>query len=349
MALREGKFIVLDTTEFASWLSSCSISRDIGLVQNHHTWSPSYANFDQNEKYGPEKYFRHLEQMEYAHLQRGFSQIAQNLTTFPDGMVAVCRPLDKIPAGIKGANQGGICIEHLGNFDTGQDQMRQAHRECIVRVNALLCRRFKFAPCPYTVVYHHWYDLNSGERTDGAGVTKSCPGTAFFGGNTVSAATNGFIPLIKSDLGAIASVDMPSRTPLYSAEVIADQLNVRALPSLSSGVLKQLNRGITVRVYEEQGRWRRIDATSSAWVYGDYLSAAAHPSAQVVPLYAATVTADGLRVRPLPATSGEPVDHLNRGDVVQVYETRGDWCRIHPTESHWVHGGYLARGSAAHA
>ena len=72
--------------------------------------------------------------MENAHLQGGFSEIAQNLTTFPDGSVAVCRRIDTIPAGVKRANRNGICIENLGNFDAGQDTLTSKQQVPILSV-----------------------------------------------------------------------------------------------------------------------------------------------------------------------------------------------------------------------
>src|SRR5262249_12642125 len=157
----QGKFILFDLAEFGAFLGSIAVSRVIQLVQNHHTFIPSYAHFNGSN------HFERLRAMEAAHLERGFAEIAQNLTTFPDGTVAVCRSLDKIPAGIKGANTGGICIENLGNFDQGRDVMTAEQRATIVRVNALLCRRFNLQPNSDSIVYHHWFDLNTGERTNG--------------------------------------------------------------------------------------------------------------------------------------------------------------------------------------
>jgi hypothetical protein len=101
---------------------------------------PSYRDFDGNN------HFERLAAMESAHLQRGFNEIAQNFTTFPDGAVASCRSLDTTPAGVKGANTNGICIENLGNFDEGHDAMTNPQRDCIIRVNALLSQKFNLAP-----------------------------------------------------------------------------------------------------------------------------------------------------------------------------------------------------------
>lgn len=258
----KGRFILCSMKEFDHWLSNTSINRAIHLVQNHHTWSPGYAAFT------GENHLELLKGMESFHMKdRGFDMIAQNLTTFPDGKVAVCRPFDRIPAGIKGANQNGICIEHLGNFDSGKDSMTDLHRVAIVRVNALLCSKFGLTPSTGSIVYHHWYDLDSGKRTDGAGNTKTCPGTAFFGGNSVAAASTGFIPLVNDAL-AVSSRLPP---PLHSVEVAADTLNVRAGAGISFAVLKKLRRGVNLPVYEEKDGWFRVAHKRQEWVSGKYV------------------------------------------------------------------------------
>jgi hypothetical protein len=182
------KFTLLSVAEFDGWLAETRVNRVIRLVQNHHTWLPNYKSFTGSN------HFALLEGMERAHIERGFAEIAQNLTTFPDGTLALCRSFETIPAGIKGANREGLCIEHVGNFDVGGDAMSSAHRATALRVNALLCREFSLTPSDQTVVYHHWWDLNTGLRTDGAGSTKTCPGSAFFDGNTVAAANAHFVP-----------------------------------------------------------------------------------------------------------------------------------------------------------
>ena len=194
---QKGKYTLFTLEEFALWLHGNTFFRPVILIQNHHTFIPSYEDF---------KGDNHLvlcEEMEQGHLERGFAEIAQNLTTFPDGTVAICRSFDKDPAGIKGANQGAICIEHLGNFDLKKDEMTTAQQEAVVRLNALLCKKFHLLPGLETIVYHHWYDRNTGLRTDGSGFTKTCPGTNFFSGNTVAASSNYFIPLITAALSSL--------------------------------------------------------------------------------------------------------------------------------------------------
>ena len=261
MQQTQGKFVLFDLPEFSEWLNSIDVSRVINLVQNHHTWNPSYQHFD------GKNHFNLLNGMEYAHLERGFSEIGQNFTTFPDGTIAICRSLDKIPAGIKGANTYAICIENLGNFDLGRDTMSDEQRNVTTRLNAILCKRYHLQPDVNTIVYHHWYDLNTGVRTNGGGTTKTCPGTNFFNGNRVTDAETHFIPLIQAEFQA-EDVVVPVETEamLFTATTINDELNVRNEPTYPSKRVKKLSKGILINVYEKDGNWCRIHPTESHWV-----------------------------------------------------------------------------------
>jgi hypothetical protein len=147
--------------------------------------------------------------MESYHVQEmGWSTISQNLTTFPDGKVAVCRPINMAPQGsfafknpalAKEIEAGSLTIENLGNFDIGGDAMTKAQQETIAYVAALLCLKFGLAPSIDSITYHHWWDMNTGERVldNSAGhPVKTCPGAAFFGGNSTTSAKTNFYPLI---------------------------------------------------------------------------------------------------------------------------------------------------------
>lgn len=188
-------FNILSIEEFQTWITNQKFKRDINLIQNHHTLEPSYSDFNNHNH---QKLLQNIE--EFHIKERGFRQIAQNLTTFPDGKIAICRSLDMTPAGIKGANMGAICIEHLGNFDLNKDKMTDLQKTCIITLNAILCHRFKLQPNTNTIVYHHWFDLDTGKRTNGSGNVKTCPGTDFFGGNSVKSAETNFVPLVSQTL-----------------------------------------------------------------------------------------------------------------------------------------------------
>lgn len=190
----KGKFILMDIAQFEAWLQTQKIKRTIKLVQHHHTYIPAYKHFKQTN------HFALCQSMERSHKERGFAEIAQNITIFPDGKIMVCRNLDTIPAGIKGANSYGICIENIGNFDKGNDSMSAEQKNAIISATKSILNRFKLKASDQTVVYHHWYDLNTGKRIlkEGTGTTKSCPGTNFFGGNTLKSFNDNFLPLLNT-------------------------------------------------------------------------------------------------------------------------------------------------------
>lgn len=186
-----GKFKLLSLDEFQQWLNQFERKRPISIVQQHHTFIPAYKHFDGNN------HFKLCESMERSHKERGFDQIGQNITTFPDGTIMLCRGLNIQPAGIKGNNFGAICIEHVGDFDLGKDNMNDIHKTTIIQLTKCLLVKFKITPNKSTLVYHHWFDLNTGQRIEeeGKGSKKSCPGSNFFGGNTVETYNKNFLTL----------------------------------------------------------------------------------------------------------------------------------------------------------
>jgi N-acetylmuramoyl-L-alanine amidase/Bacterial SH3 domain len=260
----QGKFILFNADEFQHFLVSAVINRTITHIQNHHTWSPSYRNFNGHN------HFDKLHGMEASHIQRGFNEIGQHITTFPDGSIALCRTMEKDPACIKGANPGGICIENLGNFDRGHDEMTAAHRITIIKVNALLCFKFNLAPNMHTIVYHHWFQLTNGFRDGGKNDDnhKTCPGTNFFGGNTEADFSNHLLPLVQAEL---ATINQPIQLPAFKTGIVhTPLLNVRTGPGISFPVIEKIKENETVSILESNGNWDRIG--QSRWVNADYIA-----------------------------------------------------------------------------
>lgn len=201
----QGQYLLMTREEFKNWILNTTFNRKITLIQQHHTWAPSYKHFNGSN------HLKLLKGMEDYHVQNmRWKTIAQNITTFPDGTIAVCRPFDMAPEGTIGpkANATGIAIENIGNFDQGQDVMTPAQKDTIVYVTALLSLKFRVTPSINSITYHHWWDLKTGERVLDKGPSynvKTCPGTAFFGGNTTKSAENNFYPLVTQKMKEISA------------------------------------------------------------------------------------------------------------------------------------------------
>lgn len=192
---QDGFILFEDAGEMRKWLHELEIWRGIDRLLIHHTWQPNYKSFNGSNHFALQK------GMQRFHMRdRGWIDIGQHFSTFPDGTVMTGRSLEFDPACTRGANLGAICIENVGNFDEDGDVMADAHRECILETSAYICERWGIPINAEHILYHHWFDLNTGRRTDGTGVTKSCPGTGFFGGNSVEAADAFFMPLVKLKL-----------------------------------------------------------------------------------------------------------------------------------------------------
>ncbi|MRG87901.1 peptidoglycan recognition protein family protein [Salinibacillus xinjiangensis] len=203
---QKSNHMLMTKKEFKEWLFDQQVDRKISLIQQHHTWAPSYKRFNGSNHLellrGMEKY--HTKEM-------GWSHIAQNITTFPDGMIAVSRPLDIAPEGTIGdqANAEGITIENLGNFDKGHDKMTKEQKDTIIYITALLSLKFGLKPSIDTITYHHWWHIKTGERVlDNAASNevKSCPGTGFFGGNSTESAKKYFYPLVREKMKTIKNL-----------------------------------------------------------------------------------------------------------------------------------------------
>ncbi len=165
-------FTLMTIDEFEDWLPKQNVSRRISLIQEHHTWSPSYKQFNGSN------HFTLQSGMKSYHLSIGYSDIAQQFTTFEDGMICTGRSMNTAPAGIRGANSNGICIENLGNFDKGNDAMTDRQKDTIVRMAAALLKKFGLNAST-GITYHCWW-TDSGTYLGGyvpGKSCKTCPGT----------------------------------------------------------------------------------------------------------------------------------------------------------------------------
>lgn len=190
--IEEMSFKKLDIGEFKKYIDGLKVERSISRIQLHHTYSPSYTQFKGSNHEELQKGMR-----DYHVNLNNWSDIGQHFTIFPDGVIMTGRSIEAMPAGIFGANAGAICIECLGDFD--KDVMIEAQKNSIVAAVRILLDKFKLK-AEDNVTYHAWWTSSGSELGDyikGKSV-KTCPGTNFFGGNTLTAYEKNLMPLIKN-------------------------------------------------------------------------------------------------------------------------------------------------------
>jgi uncharacterized protein YraI len=317
-------FTLMSLAEFEAWLKRQQVARTVLFLQQHHTWSPSYGQFTGGNHFDLQQGMKH-----HHVVNNGWGDIGQHFTTFPDGSIMTGRPLEQPPACIKGNNSSALCVENLGNFDVGSDAMTVEHRKAIVRTSAAICARFAIPVTVDRVVYHHWFDLDTGERTDGAGSTKTCPGTGFFGGNSVEKAKRAFFPLVRAQLPG--EVAVPSPVDVSYGSVTVSALSVRSGPGGDFSKVNSVVLGSIIRVYESRDGWLRISARGREWVSGRH----------VAPVTRSTVAVDVLNVRSGPGTAFSRIAALAKGQEVFRYESVDGWSRV-KADQWWVSEVHLA-------
>ncbi|MBL7727024.1 MAG: N-acetylmuramoyl-L-alanine amidase [Dinghuibacter sp.] len=307
-------FTKMTITEFEHWMAAERVARTIIYLQQHHTWSPDYSSFNGNNHFELQRNMR-----DHHVNHNGWSNIGQHFSIFPDGAIVTGRSLETSPACIFGNNANAICIENVGNFDTGKDTMRSEQAEAIIRATAAICRKFSIPLNTDKVVYHHWFDLSSGARNNGTRNNKSCPGTAFFGGNKVADCERNFLPLVNNVLNGIPV--QPAAPILKYVAVTANTLNIRKQPNAQSDKVPDREPaifGAILRVFKIQNGWYKISSSKQHWVSG----------AHTKDVLRATVNADTLNVRIGPGTSFSKTGSVVKGTELFISEEQDGWCRI---------------------
>lgn len=234
-------FTKLETPEeFENWLKTQKTTRKIQLIQIHHT-ATRLSTFKNNNHFSLQR------SMKSFHIGRGFSNIAQQFTIFPDGSIVTGRSLNTNPAGITGANTGAICIENYGWFDKNYDTMPQIQKDAIIKYVAILCKHFKLTPSANTIVYHCWYNSKGKKLNDYvAGKScKTCPGTNFFGGNTFNAYITNFLPLVTKEFNNLGKTTTTMSNISKPTNIFIEPINIEKGSSTQfSQIIKNIKKSL---------------------------------------------------------------------------------------------------------
>lgn len=192
------QWFLFDVDEYENYLRGFCCKREIKYIHLHHFWKPSYKSFRGNN------HFR-LQEARYNYYRNKlhWSDIADHVSTYPDGLLLTGRTLNRNPASIKFKNRGAFAIENLGNFDDGFDSMTQEQQNAIVKLVAVVADIFSVPLDSDHIVYHAWFNRETGkkfgleEMNNSNEFFKSCPGSNFFGGNSIKSMEENFLPLVR--------------------------------------------------------------------------------------------------------------------------------------------------------
>ena len=113
-----------------------------------------------------------------------------------------------------------------------------------------------------------------------------------------------------------------------------NQLNVRANPSTSASVLKQMNTGDIANKTGEQGEWTSVNFNGvEGWVHTNYISTSSpekvnkssNPSKE---LNYFTVAVNGLNVRSQGDLSSKRIGLIKKDSTYKVLEKSSNWVKI---------------------
>lgn len=142
--------------------------RSYKWAQVHHTYKPNHDDFTGKNHQALQDGMRN-----YHMNNRGWQDIGQHLTLFPDGTFLTGRNFSTNPAGIAGYNSGAFMIEIIGNFDKGHDKLEGKQLQAALKVYNYLTTHNGS-----TIMFHN-------EKAN-----KSCPGTGVDKGKFVKEVKN---------------------------------------------------------------------------------------------------------------------------------------------------------------
>ena len=276
MKTQYGFTMLESASEVKSWLSKQKVTRSISRLQVHNTFLPDYTTWEKTDKkVFSEPHFGRAKSLDdYGKRTWGYSDghghyTAQNFTVFPDGKIIVSRNLNSKPIGIKGWNDGAICIEIYGNFDKGHDKMNAKQKEAVIYLYGELCKRFKI-PVDNAHIRPHCHFTAGGTylgKYDSSKSAKTCPGTNFMG---YGCSPSGFAKFLAEVKAYVNGKEAPKEEAVasfkkYIAKPTVDGLTCRKGPGVEYDKVTLIDTDIAVTIvgeYEAKdgGTWLKCKA-----------------------------------------------------------------------------------------
>lgn len=164
MKTKNGFTLLENEKDVKDWLAKQKVTRKITRLQVHNTFLPDYTTWEKTDKkVFSEPHFGRAQSLDdYGKKTWGYSDghghyTAQNFTIFPDGKIIVSRNLNSKPIGIRGWNDGALCIEIYANLDKGHDIMKSEQKKAVIYLYGELCKRFKIPVDTAHIRPHCWF------------------------------------------------------------------------------------------------------------------------------------------------------------------------------------------------
>ena len=284
MKTQNGFTLLENAKEVKEWLVNQKVTRKITRLQVHNTFLPDYKTWENTDKkVFSEPHFGRAQSLDdYGKKTWGYSDghghyTAQNFTVFPDGKIIVSRNLNSKPIGIKGWNDGALCIEIYGNFDKGKDIMNTSQKKAVIYLYGELCKRFKIPVNTTHIRPHCWFTAGGTYlgTYNSSRSAKTCPGTNFWGKGCSKDGFAWFIKDIKDYVNNKKEEPKKDKAfKKYIARCTTDELNCRKGPGTKYDIETQINKGVAITIIAEEkaddgGTWCK--AKSDYWVNKKYL------------------------------------------------------------------------------
>lgn len=179
-------------------------------------------------------------------------------------MITTGRHLNSKPIGIRGWNDGSICIEIYGDFDKGHDVMTKAQKEAVIALYGELCKRFDIPVNTNHIRPHCWFTAGGAYlgKYNSSRSAKTCPGTNFMGYGCSPSGFAKFINKVKAYVNDEETSKEEDKTLFkqYIAKSTVDGLVGRKGPGVEYDKVTMIDTDIAITIVgeakaEDGGTW----------------------------------------------------------------------------------------------
>jgi uncharacterized protein YgiM (DUF1202 family) len=129
------------------------------------------------------------------------------------------------------------------------------------------------------------------------------------------------------------------QTYLFQGEVKGNDINIRSDSTLSSEVICKVDKGEPLDVSSELYDWYKISLPQAApsFIKKDFVTLSKDGKI-------AKVSADFVNIRLRPDISSPILGKVNKDEIVDILQDKGDWYRIKPVKNSfgWIHKSFVS-------